>query len=243
LPTEPQPEHVVKAYEEQLRRLRDMVSRMGGLAERQVADSVTALVRRDAALAAEVVARDVSLDQLEREIEGFCVRLLALRQPMAADLRLIVASMKVANDLERIGDYARNGAKRSIIVIQQPGLGSMNGFARMATLVQENLKAAIDALVTDDAEGAKRVWAADAPVDDVYSGIFREMLTFMIEDPRNITAATHLLFIAKNLERIGDHATNIAETVHYSVLGDSLLDDRPKSDNSTSASIRPSATP
>jgi phosphate transport system protein len=243
LPNEPQPEHIVKAYEEQLRRLRDMVSRMGGLAERQVADSVTALIRRDAALAAEVVARDASLDQLEREIEAFCVRLLALRQPMAADLRLIVASMKVSHNLERIGDYARNAAKRSIIVMQQPGLGSMNGFARMAMLVQENLKAAIDALVTDDAESAKRVWAADAPVDDVYNGIFREMLTFMMEDPRNITAATHLLFIAKNLERIGDHATNIAETVHYSAVGDSLLDDRPKSDTSAYAVIRPPATP
>ena len=243
MPNEPQPEHIVKAYEEQLRRLRDMVSRMGGLAERQVADSVTALIRRDAALAAEVVARDASLDQLEREIEAFCVRLLALRQPMAADLRLIVASMKVSHNLERIGDYARNAAKRSIIVMQQPGLGSMNGFARMAMLVQENLKAAIDALVTDDAESAKRVWAADAPVDDVYNGIFREMLTFMMEDPRNITAATHLLFIAKNLERIGDHATNIAETVHYSAVGDSLLDDRPKADTSAYAVIRPPATP
>ena len=243
MPNEPQPEHVVKAYEEQLRRLRDMVSRMGGLAERQVADSVTALIRRDAALAAEVVARDASLDQLEREIEAFCVRLLALRQPMAADLRLIVASMKVSHNLERIGDYARNAAKRSIIVIQQPGLGSMNGFARMAMLVQENLKAAIDSLVTDDAESAKRVWAADAPVDDVYNGIFREMLTFMMEDARNITAATHLLFIAKNLERIGDHATNIAETVHYAALGDSLLDDRPKADNSAYAVVRPPATP
>jgi phosphate transport system protein len=157
---------------------------------------------------------------------------------MAADLRFIIASMKVAHNLERIGDYARNGAKRSIVVMQQPQLGSMNGFSRMANLVQENLKAAIDALVNSDAEAAQRVWAADEPVDDVYNGIFREMLTFMMEDPRNITAATHLLFIAKNLERIGDHATNIAETVHYAVRGDSLPDDRPKSDTSAYAVIR-----
>jgi phosphate transport system protein len=131
---------------------------------------------------------------------------------MASDLRFIVAAMKVSHDLERIGDYARNGAKRSIVVAQQPQIGSLNGFQRMSVLVQENLKRAIDALVNDDAEDAARVWAGDEPIDDVYNGIFREMLTHMMEDPRNITAATHLLFIAKNLERIGDHATNIAET-------------------------------
>ncbi len=232
------PEHIVRSYEDQLKRVREMLARMGGLAERQVHDSVMAMARRDATLAAEVALRDAALDQLEREIEAFCVKILALRQPMAADLRFIVASMKVAHDLERIGDYARNGAKRSIVVMQQPALGSMNGFTRMAQLVQENLKAAIDALVNSDAEAAQRVWAADEPVDDVYNGIFREMLTFMMEDPRNITAATHLLFIAKNLERIGDHATNIAETVHYAVRGDQLPDERPKSDSSAYAVVR-----
>lgn len=231
------PDHIVKSYDEQLKRVRDMVVRMGGLAERQVADSVSALARRDAALAAEVVTRDAALDQLEREIEAFCVRILALRQPMASDLRFIIAAMKVAHNLERIGDYARNAAKRSIVVMQQPSLGSMNGFTRMARLVQENLKAAIDALVNSDAEGAQRVWAADEPVDDVYNGIFREMLTFMMEDPRNITAATHLLFIAKNLERIGDHATNIAETVQYLVTGEQPADNRPKSDLSSLTNV------
>jgi phosphate transport system protein len=234
-----QPEHVVKSYEEQLRKLRDMVGRMGGLAERQVHDATVALVRRDTGLAAEVIGRDAALDQLEREIDGFAVRLLALRQPVASDLRFIVAAMKVAHDLERIGDYARNGAKRSIVISQQPHIGSLNGFQRMSVLVQENLKLAIDALVNDDADAADRVWAADEPIDDVYNGIFREMLTHMMEDPRNITAATHLLFIAKNLERIGDHATNIAETVHYAVRGDTLPDDRPKSDASAYAVVRP----
>jgi phosphate transport system protein len=234
-----QGDHIVRSYDEQLRRVRDMVARMGGLAERQVNDAAAALTRRDAALAAEVIARDAALDQLEREIEAFCVRLLALRQPMASDLRFIVAAMKVAHNLERIGDYARNGAKRSIVVMQQPAIGSLNGFSRMARMVQENLKLAIDALVNDDAEAAQRVWAADEPVDDVYNGIFREMLTFMMEDPRNITAATHLLFIAKNLERVGDHATSIAETVHYAVRGDSLPEDRPKADSSAYAVVRP----
>ncbi len=233
------PEHIVRSYDEDLRRLRDMVSRMGGIAERQVADSTIALVRRDTELASQVVSRDAQLDALEREIEAFSIRLLALRQPMAEDLRLIVATMKVSHDLERIGDYARNGAKRAIVLASLPAIGSLNGFQRMARLVQENLKGAIDALVNGDAKEAERVWASDEPVDEIYNGIFREMLTFMMEDPRNISAATHLLFIAKNLERIGDHATNIAETVHYAVLGDSLPDERPKSDNSAFAVVRP----
>jgi phosphate transport system protein len=216
-----------------------MLARMGGLAERQVHDATQALVRRDAALAAEVVSRDAALDALEREIEAFCIRILATRQPMAADLRFIVAAMKVSHNLERIGDYARNGAKRSVVVAEQPHIGSLNGFQRMSQLVQENLKLAIDALVNDDADAAERVWGADEPVDDIYNGIFREMLTHMMEDPRNITAATHLLFIAKNLERIGDHATNIAETVHYAVRGDTLPEDRPKADASAYAVVRP----
>ncbi|ONG47408.1 phosphate transport system regulatory protein PhoU [Pseudoroseomonas deserti] len=234
-----QSEHIVKSYEEQLKRLRDMVARMGGLAERQVADAAAALIRRDTELASAVVGRDGEIDALETEIENFCVRLLALRQPMAADLRLIVAAMKVSTDIERIGDYARNAAKRAIVVSQQPQLGSLNGFQWMAKLVQENLKDAIDALVKEDANAAERVWGADAPVDDIYNGIFREMLTHMMEDPRNITAATHLLFIAKNFERIGDHATNIAETVHYAVLGHMLPEDRPKSDSSAYTVVRP----
>jgi len=232
-------EHIVRSYDEDLRKLRDMTARMGGLAERQVADATRALVRRDTELATEVVQRDVQIDALEREIEAFCVKLLALRQPMAADLRVIIAAMKVSNDLERIGDYAANGAKRSIVLATQPSFGSLNGFERMARLVQENLKAAMDALVNNDAEAAHRVWEADEPVDAIYNGIFREMLTFMMEDPRNITAATHLLFIAKNLERIGDHTTNIAERIFYAVRGDSLPEDRPKADQSAFAVVRP----
>jgi len=233
------PEHTVRSYEEELRRLKDMIVRMGGLAERQVADAALALVRRDTELASEVVQRDVQLDALEREVDSFCVRLLALRQPMAVDLRLIVAAMKISHDLERIGDYARNAAKRSIVLAELPQLGSLNGFNRMARLVQENLKGAIDALVHDDADRADEIWAADEPVDDIYNGIFRELLTFMMEDARNITAATHLLFVAKNLERIGDHATNIAETVHFAVSGEVLEEERPKADNSAFAIVRP----
>jgi phosphate transport system protein len=231
--------HTVRSYDQDLRRLREMVARMGGLAERQVADATAALVRRDTELAEEVVRRDAQIDQLERDIEAFCVRLLALRQPMAQDLRLIVGAMRISHALERIGDYARNAAKRAIVLAELPAIGSLNGFERMARLVQENLKGAMDALVHDDAARADEVWAADEPVDEIYNGIFREMLTHMMEDPRNITAATHLLFIAKNLERIGDHTTNIAEMVHYAVRGDALPEDRPKADTSVSAVVRP----
>ena len=233
--------HIVKSYEGDLKRLREMIARMGGLAERQVADAADALVRRDTKLAGEVVQRDKLLDDMERDVEQFCVRLLALRQPMAQDLRLIIACMKISQDLERIGDYARNGAKRAIVIAGQPMLGSLNGFERMAELVQENLKGAIDALVEDDAVKADEVWGNDEPIDGIYNGIFREMLTFMMEDPRNITAATHLLFIAKNMERIGDHATNIAERVHFAVLGKALTEERPKADISSSAVVNPPA--
>ena len=232
-------DHIVRSYDEDLRRLRDMTARMGGLAERQVADSTRALVRRDTTLASEVVQRDAQIDQLEREIEAFCVRLIALRQPMAADLRVIIGAMKASNDLERIGDYARNAAKRAIVLASLPPLGSLNGFERMAQLVQEYLKAAMDAFVSNDADAARRVWEADEPVDAIYNGIFRELLTFMMEDPRNITAATHMLFIAKNLERIGDHTTNIAERIHFAVRGDSLPEERPKADESAFAVVRP----
>jgi phosphate transport system protein len=195
-----------------------------------VADATTALVRRDAEMATEVMGRDAAIDALEREIENFSIRLLALRQPVGQDLRLVVAALKISHDIERIGDYARNAAKRAIVVSQQPALGSLNGFQRMAVLVQENLKGAMDALVNNDAARADEVWAADKPVDEVYNGIFREMLTFMMEDPRNITAATHLLFVAKNLERIGDHATNIAEEAIYIVQGRDIRHTEPSPD-------------
>jgi phosphate transport system protein len=237
----PMQEHTVRSYDEELKRLRDMIARMAGLAEQQVAEATTALVEQDSDLAAEVVQRDAEIDALEIEVEAFCIRLLALRQPMGADLRLIVACLKISHNLERIGDYARNAAKRSIVLAEQPRLGSLNGFQRMARLVQANLQAAIDALANKDAAAAEAVWAADEPIDEIYNGIFREMLTHMMEDPRNITAATHLLFVAKNLERIGDHATNIAETVHYALSGANLLGDRPKGDSSASAVVRPHA--
>lgn len=225
--------HTLHRFDEELGKLRSLISRMGDLAGRQIRDATRALVARDSALATEVVARDVDIDRLEREVEAQAIRMLALRHPVALDLRHIVSALKAANDIERIGDYAANAAKRTVSVCALPAVGSLNGFERMAALVQENLAAAVTALVTDDAEAAQRVWMADTPVDAIHTGIFRELLTHMIEDPRSITAAAHLLFIAKNLERIGDHATNIAETAHFAARGDLLPGERPKADEAS----------
>ena len=233
------PEHLVKSYDNELKKLRAMMTEMGGIVESLVAMAAQAILQRDSEAATRAVATDPSVDALERDVEQFVIRLLALRQPMAADLRFIIASLKMTGDLERIGDYATNAAKRSIVLSQFNLPYSLAGLANMFRLVQAQLKTIIDAVGTSDAEKAIEVWRSDEAVDDVYNGIFRELITYMMEDPRNITPCTHLLFIAKNLERIGDHATNIAETVHYAVLGEVLPDARPKGDNSHYAIVRP----
>ncbi len=175
-----------------------------------------------------------------KQDEQFVIRLLALRQPMAQDLRHIVASLKIAGELERIGDYAKNVAKRSLVLNQFSGPSSLTGIAHMSRLVQENLKAIIDAVGENDVEKAVEVWNADEAVDEIYNALFRELITYMMEDPRSITPCTHLLFIAKNLERIGDHATNIAEMVYYAVKGEPMPEERPKGDSSAYAVVRPS---
>jgi phosphate transport system protein len=224
-------EHIVKSYEQDLNRLRDLITEMGGMVERQVAQACAAILTRDRAAALAAMEADPKVDAREHEIEQFVIRLLALRQPVAGDLRHIVAALKSTGDLERIGDYAANVAKRSL-VLEQFSLREAGGagLAHMATLVQENLKRTIDALGADDPERALVVWRSDAAIDEIYNGLFRELITYMMEDPRNITPCTHLLFIAKNLERIGDHATNIAETIHYAVTGIPLTQARPKAD-------------
>jgi phosphate transport system protein len=232
-------EHLVKSYEQELKRLSGMLTEMGGMVENQVALAAEAIVTRDGAAASRVVEEDPKVDAVEREVEQFVIRLLALRQPMAGDLRTIVAALKITGDLERIGDYAANVAKRSIVLDQFVLPYSMTGLAQMARMVQAHLKLMIDAIGEQDAEKALEVWRSDQEVDDLYNAIFRELVTYMMEDPRNITPCTHLLFIAKNLERIGDHATNIAETLYYSVLGESLPQARPKGDMSAYAVIRP----
>jgi phosphate transport system protein len=233
------PEHLVKSYDQELKRLRNMMTQMGGIVETQVALAADAIMLRDAASATRAVEEDPKVDALEREVETFVIRLLALRQPVANDLRQIVAALKITGDLERIGDYAANVAKRSIVLAQFSLPYSLAGLAHMARMVQGQLKSIIDALGDNDADKAVEVWRSDQVIDDIYNAIFRELITYMMEDPRNITPCTHLLFIAKNLERIGDHATNIAENLYYAVKGETLPESRPKGDTSAYAVIRP----
>ena len=233
------PEHVVKSYDLELKRLGNLITEMGGIVESQVANAAIAIMERDTELATLVVETDPKVDAIEREVEQFVIRLLALRQPMAADLRNIVAALKITGDLERMGDYAANVAKRSIVLSQFQLPLSLSGLGHMAQLVQANLKLIIDAVSEKDADKAIQVWRSDKMIDDLYNTVFRELVTYMMEDPRNITPCTHLLFIAKNLERIGDHATNIAEIVHYAVTGEALTEARPKGDTSAYAVVRP----
>jgi phosphate transport system protein len=233
------PQHLVKSYDQELKRLRNLLTEMGGIVENQVALAAEAVMDRDGAAATRAVEQDPKVDALERDVEQFVIRMLALRQPMAGDLRLIVAALKITGDLERIGDYAANIAKRSIVLDQFTLPYSLAGLAHMVRMVQENLKATIDTIGEENAEKAIGVWRSDQVIDDIYNAIFRELITYMMEDPRNITPCTHLLFIAKNLERIGDHATNVAETVYYAVKGETLPDTRPKGDMSAYAIVRP----
>ncbi|MCF3946791.1 phosphate signaling complex protein PhoU [Acidiphilium sp. AL] len=222
--------HILSSFEADLGRLRDMIAAMGGLVETELADAVTALLTRDAALAARVVEFDTRVDAEERAIEQFAIRVLALRQPVADDLRQVVAALKVTTDLERIGDYAANVAKRTLILNEAAPSYPLASLAQMSRLVQENLKTTIDAIAEADPQKAVSVWRADQMIDDLYTTIFRELITYMMEDARNISACTHLLFIAKNLERIGDHATNVAELTYYAATGETLPDTRPKGD-------------
>jgi phosphate transport system protein len=232
------PQHIVKSFEQELKQLRAMLVEMGGLLEAQLATAGAAVMQGDSAAATAALEQDPAVDALEREVEQFVIRMLALRQPMAGDLRQIVAALKISSDLERIGDYAANVAKRSIVLAQFNLPFKLAGLAHLTRLVQENLKRTIDILGDYDAERAIEVWRADQAVDDIYTAIFRELITYMMEDPRNITPCTHLLFVAKNLERIGDHTTNIAETVHYATTGEVLPEGRPKGETSAYMIVR-----
>ena len=228
----PDTPHIVKAYSQELQRLRGLMTEMGGLIENQVALATQAIVAHDAEAASRAMAADKEVDALERQAEQFVIRMLALRSPMAADLRQIVAGLKITAAMERIGDYAKNVAKRSVVLNGAPVPFSLTGLAAMARLVQENLHRVVDAVGEGDAGKAVEVWQGDQAIDDLYNSIFRELVTYMMEDARSITPCTHLLFIAKNLERIGDHATNIAETVYYAETGEVLPEDRPKGEPS-----------
>jgi len=232
-------EHIVRRYGRELGLLHSLLVQMGGKVESQMATAVRAVLEGDGEAAIAAIEQDQAIDALERDLEQLVVRLFALRQPVAVDLRNIVAALKISSALERIGDYAANIAKRSPLLIQHRPPSSLAGLASMARLVQKNVKLAVDALDLYDSDRAMRVWCADEAVDDLFTAIFRELMTYMMEEPRNITSCTHLLFVAKNLERIGDHTTNIAEMVYYAATGEVLLDARPK--GTTSVYANPSA--
>ena len=224
------PEHTVKSYDEELNQMTGTILRMGGMVEQQLADAITALVKRDPELAARVIQDDKPVDRLEHEVDHLVMRLLALRQPMAVDLRLITASLKISSDLERIGDYAANVAKRASALSQVEPMRPVAVIPRMSLIVQGMIKDVLDAYMGRDVDKALDVWRRDEEVDEIYNSLFRELLTYMMEDPRHITPCTHLLFIAKNIERMGDHATNIAETISFLITGTPLDEARPKGD-------------
>jgi phosphate transport system protein len=226
--------HTAKAFDADLQELSRMVAEMGGLAEKQIADSVQALVKRDTDLAQRITLTDAAIDKLQREIEEHAVLTIARRQPMAVDLRDIVGALRLAGDLERIGDLAKNIAKRVIALNDEfPPPKLIRGVEHMADLVLGQLKIVLDAYAQRDDAKAMAVWRGDEQIDAMTTSVFRELLTYMMEDPRNITFCIHLMFCAKNIERMGDHATNIAETVHYIIEGRPIADKRPKGDDTT----------
>ncbi|HEY4203939.1 MAG TPA: phosphate signaling complex protein PhoU [Xanthobacteraceae bacterium] len=231
-------EHTAKAFDGDLQELTRLVAEMGGLAERQIAESVDALVRRDVTLSTRVVTADAEIDKLQRDLEAHAVLTIARRQPMAVDLRQIIGAMRIATDLERIGDLSKNNAKRVMQLDNDFNpLQLIRGLEHMADLVQSQLKSVLDAFAAHDVPAAMAVWKGDEEVDAICTSLFRELLTYMLEDPRNISFCIHLMFCAKNIERIGDHATNIAETVVYMVEGQPILDKRPKADQTAFATV------
>jgi len=231
-------EHTAKAFDVDLQDLGRLVAEMGGLAEKEIGDALDALSKHDIALAQRAIATDVRIDALQREIEEKSILTIARRQPMAVDLREIVGALRVSNDLERIGDLAKNIAKRVGAIDGDVQLQKiMRGVEHMSDLVLAQIKDVLDSFARRDAVKALAVWRGDEEIDAVNNSLFRELLTYMMEDPRNISWCIHLLFCAKNIERMGDHATNIAETVYYMVEGHALADERPKGDTTASATV------
>ena len=217
-------EHTVKAFDEDIGQLRGLLAQMGGLAEEAIDNAMDALKRHDLDAAAEVVAGDKRIDALEAEVERLAVRLIALRAPMADDLREVVAALKIASVLERIGDYAKNIAKRVKAIDGKNVIEPLSLLPAMATMANDMVRDVLNAFAARDADGARRVCEQDRAVDDFYNSIFRTLVTFMMENPASISQAAHMLFIAKNLERVGDHATNVAEMVYYTATGEHLGD-------------------
>ena len=231
-------EHTAKAFDIDLQELTRMVAEMGGLAEKQVADSIDALVERDSDRAQRTVSADLAIDLLQREIEEKAVLTIARRQPMAVDLREIVGALRVANDLERIGDLAKNIGKRVMALDGEFHPAKLiRGVEHMGSMVLAQLKEVLDSYARHDLKQAMAVWNGDEEIDAICTSIFRELLTYMMEDPRHITFCIHLMFCAKNIERMGDHATNIAETVYYMIEGHAMTDQRRKGDTTAFATL------
>jgi phosphate transport system protein len=231
-------DHTAKAFDADLHDIARMVAEMGGLAEKEIADSIAALARRDVDLASRVVATDATIDALQREIEEKSILTIARRQPMAVDLREIVGALRVCNDLERIGDLAKNNGKRvAALTGDFHPQKLIRGVEHMGGLVLGQLKKVLDSYAERDLTKAMAVWKADEEIDAICTSLFRELLTYMMEDPRNITFCIHLMFCAKNIERMGDHATNIAETVYYMIEGRPITEQRPKGDTTTFAAL------
>ena len=233
-------EHIVKSYEDELSLLDKKIAHMGGLAEYILGQAFDALERRDPKLAEAVVRSDRAIDQLEYDIEAQVISMIARRQPMAVDLRHIMGALRITADLERIGDLAKNIAKRALAIAHETHPKPlMTGLRHMVQLALRQLNEVLEACAERDAQRALAVWRADEQIDAMYNSLFRELLTYMMEDPRNIGLSTHLLFGAKNIERVGDHTTNIAETVHFLVTGTTLTDDRPKGDDTSTTLLSP----
>jgi phosphate transport system protein len=233
-------QHTVRSYDQELNYLVSKIAEMGGHAERMIERSVKALTKGDAKLAQEVIGEDKFLDNAQREIEDKAILTIARRQPMAIDLREIVGTLRISNDIERIGDMAKNIAKRSFAVSEGRHPGKLHrSIETLAELALTQLKDVLDVYASRSVERLSAVRDRDEEIDALYTSLFRELLTYMMEDPRNITACTHLLFCAKNLERVGDHATNIAETVFYIVTGNQMAVDRPNEDATHEVSMEP----
>jgi phosphate transport system protein len=230
-------DHTVKAFDQELAELKRCIGEMGRLAEQQLTKALDALARRDAEAAERIIAGDQEIDDLELKVEWQATQVIVRRQPMASDLRQIMVAIRIASDLERIGDLGKNLAKRTRALTDAIAPQAVTGVSRMGELALRQLHDVLDAYARDDAEKAVKIWTSDEDIDTVYNSVFRELLTYMMEDPRTIGQATHLMFAAKNMERIGDHCTNIAENIYYVVHGRPLAGERPKGDETSTMPV------
>lgn len=232
--------HIVSGFDKDLMELDSKIARMGGIAEQMLANALKAMRRRDPELGEETIVTDDEINALEREVEDAAIQIIALRQPMAQDLRQVIGALRIASELERIGDLSKNIARRAVTLSGEKHPKPIRkSLKRMGKLVSSQLNATLDAYAQRDSELAYDVWQRDEEVDAMYSSMFRELVTYMMEDPRTISLCAHMLFGARNLERIGDHTTNIVENLYFLVTGDVLEENRPKGEHTSSMSVDP----